>query len=361
MLSLTATELQRFMACNGVISMGKIPSFNPSTEAADEGNTVHWYIEQVFNGANPEDILGKKAPSGMFVTEDMIENAQPYLNDILGKGNVEVPTSYSSPYYEIRGRADYILFEDKTLTVADFKYGHRIISPEMNWTLISHAYAWLMENNTEDVQKFVFKIYQPRGFTPDGPIRVWEVDREKFLTLIDVLSSTLTNPKKQVTTGVSQCYKCKSLSMCPAAQKAIMNAIDMSEAPFDSELDDNTLSWMLKNIEIAISLLKQSKDAYTDLALHRLKAGKAVKDFNIKANLGNKTWNKNISPEMIKSLTGVDITVSKMITPNQAIKKGLSEEMITNLTHRPERGFKLVKMDDNQMGVKMFGRKTNEK
>lgn len=360
MLSLTASELPQFMACNGVIKMEKMLPFDPSNEAADEGNATHWYIEQVFNGANSNNLIGTKAPNGLFITGEMVENAKEYLNDILGKGNVEVVTSYESPLFKIRGRADYICYNNGKLVIADFKYGHKLVSPENNWTLISHAFGWLQQNHTAEINEVEFKIYQPRGFTPEGTLRTWTIDKSKLLNLFAVLNATLTDPANIVKTGTEQCYRCKSLSTCPAAQKAVNNAIDMSEVPFKSEIDNVTLSWILLNIDRALELLKETQTAYTDLALHRLKAGEIVENYSIQANIGNTAWNKDVNPDFIKCMTGVDITTIKLITPAQAKKAGLPEDFINTVTNRPNNGFKLVKVDENKRAKKLFGDK-NEK
>ena len=50
MISLTATDLPRFMACNGSRLLKRIEPFNPDDTVAEEGNAAHWLIEQVFRG-----------------------------------------------------------------------------------------------------------------------------------------------------------------------------------------------------------------------------------------------------------------------------------------------------------------------
>lgn len=349
MLSLTATELNRFMACNGFRLLGGVPPFNPVSELADEGNAAHWYIEQTFKGVN---VLGQKAPNGVFITDDMVDNCSEYLTDIQGVGNVEIDTSYSGNNWEIRGRADHIYSEGKTLVVSDFKYGWKIIEPEMNWTLISHAIA----SCSADINKIVFRIYQPRPFHPLGSKREWVINIEELATLKTQLTNTLANPSNVVKSG-SQCYKCQSISQCPASQLATMNAVDVAETAFNSELSDDRLSWMLENLRRAQEVIKQAYDAYEDLALHRLKAGKSLKGYSIQASLGNNTWTDTLDPEFVKMLTGVDITTQKLITPAQAKKAGVDENIIKLCTYRPDNGLKLVKVDENKKAEKLFGKK----
>ena len=115
MLSLTATELPRFMACNGFTRLGGIEPFNPSTELTDEGNAAHWLCEQVYKGANPDELIGQKAFNGIFITLEMVENCREYIKLIqMGHSQVEKDTSHrNGDLWEIRGRADCITQVDE--------------------------------------------------------------------------------------------------------------------------------------------------------------------------------------------------------------------------------------------------------
>lgn len=358
MLSLTATELPRFMACNGFKRLGGIEPFNPSTEATDEGNAAHWLCEQVYNGANPDELVGQKAFNGLFITAEMVENCRQYIQLIqMGNCSVEKDTSYrNGDVWEIRGRADYIgQVDEHTVMIADLKYGHRIVEPEMNWTLISHAIAYRMYCGNKP-WRFIFRIYQPRAFHPQGPMRDWIVTANELDALEKQLRSALDNPQAVVCSG-SQCYKCKSLSQCPAAQIAAMNAVDVANMAFDSEMSDDKLSWMLDNLKRAQEVIKQSYEAYQDLALHRLKDGHKVNSYNIQPALGNTAWNDDVTPELIEAVSGVDCSVKKLVTPAQAKRAGVPEDLIQMWTHRPDNGFKLVHIDENKLGNKLFGEK----
>lgn len=356
MLSLTATELPRFMACNGSKLLNGVEPFNPSTEQVDEGNAAHWLAEQVFNGANAEDLIDQKAPNGLFITPEMVEYCREYLDFIKKGGNVEFDTTHSGKNWEIRGRADFVNFQDDKLIIADLKYGWRIVEPEANWTLISHAIACLNKFPVNpSTSEIVFRIYQPRAFHPQGQVREWVINYTELMKYADELSKTLENPSTTVASSV-HCYKCPSMSQCPAAQLAAMNAIDISQRAFDSEVDNETLSWMLNNLKRAQEVLKQCYEAYEDLALHRLSSGQALKGFSAKNALGITTWNDNVDIDFIKSMSGVDISVSKMMSPAQAKKAGVPEELIKLCTHRPDNGIKLVQVDENKLAKKLFGK-----
>ena len=136
-----------------------------------------------------------------------------------------------------------------------------------------------------------------------------------------------------------------------------MNAVDVANMAFDSEMTDEKLAWMLNNLKRASEVIKQSYESYQDLALHRLKDGRKVTNYSIQPALGNTTWDDDVTPELLETVTGLDCSVKKLITPAQAKKKGVPEELINQFTHRPDNGFKLVHIDENKLATKYFGEK----
>lgn len=356
MISLTATELPRFMACNGFKMLKGIEPFNISTEQTDEGIAAHWLCEQVSKGTDAESLIGQTAPNGIFITVDMVSFCKRYI-DFLKFYNceVEVDTSYSSPDWEVRGRADAVAYVDERLIVADLKYGWRIVEPEMNWTLLSHAMGYLLSRNIT-VKSVEFAIFQPRPYHPEGQVREWKITYEQLCEYYEKLTATLNNPESILCTG-RHCYKCKSLSLCPAAQMSAMNAVGVSEKAFNSEMSNEELSYTLKVLKEAQEALKQSYDAYQDLALHRLYEGQTIRGYSISPALGNTTWNEGITSDFIKTVSGVDVRVDKIMTPAQAKKAGVPEELINSLTHRPDNGFKLVAVDENKLAEKLLGKR----
>lgn len=361
MLSLTATELQRFMACNGSVLMGRIAAFEADNTLAEEGNAAHWLVEQVFTGKHQfaEELVDRKAPNGIFITGEMVEHVSTYLSDIMGKGWVEIDTSYShAGVWEVRGRADHINYDPaaRFLYVRDFKYGWKIVEPENNWTLISHAVGWMIKNPGVAVSEIVFQIYQPRPFHPAGYVRECRVTSSQFMALQGQLTDALENPKNTVGTG-SHCYKCPSMAICPAAQMAAANAIEMSERAYDSAMSDTDLSLLLAQADRAMTHLKQFDDALSDLAKHRIKAGSLVPGYGLETAYGHKTWKSGLTPDVVKLLVGQDVSKPALITPAQAKKAGASEAAVEALCDRPNNGVRLVRVNESKRGEQLFGKK----
>ena len=357
MLSLTATELPRFMVCNGSKMLSGIEPLNTPNQVTEEGNAAHWLVEQVYKGNFiPDELIDRQAPNGIFITSEMVENVSTYLEDIksLSNGAVEIDTSYGTDKWSIRGRADFIGYKDqKTLVVAALKYGWRIVEPSDNWTLISHAIA-----KSAGVDKIEFRIYQPRPYHPKGQVRTAVMTAAELYQRYAEMKEALENPKHESVSS-SFCSHCKSFTQCPAAQIALMNAIDVSNVAFDNELSEFDLSKLLKTLKRAKEVIAQACTAYEDLAMSRLSEGKVLPGYQLTNAIGRTKWvgeTKDVI-EYVKLFSGIDISEKTLVTPAKALKMGVPEDVIKSCTERPCTGLKLIEMNENEMGEKLFGKK----
>lgn len=355
MLSITATELPRFMQCNGSIDM-KTPKHDVQidTTVKDEGAAAHWLAEQVFKGDfDAEELVDRQAPNGVYITGEMVEYLEPYLTaDRLA---TEVETSYSNQQFNVRGRCDSFFYENDTLYINELKYGWSIVEPDMNWTLISHAIGLL--HNYPQVKTVIFTIYQPRPHHPEGRVRSWTITGEELITLQSQLIKALTQPDGQLNTG-KECRNCPALAYCPAARKTMMNTIEATEKAFVDTLDNEQLSFMLDDLKRAGAMLQNLQKAYEELAQHRLKQGNIVRNYTLENELTNRKWKKGITPEIIESLTGKQVSKKQIVTPNQAEKAGVSPKVVASFTERVNKGVKLVRSDANAKASKYFNQPT---
>lgn len=361
MLKLTATQLPRFVECNGFLHLDKIPAFNNDTQLRDEGDAAHWFVEQVFKGEFiAEELIDRKAPNGIYIDADMAEHCEEYIEAIKGKGSVETDTSYAGQSWQVAGRVDHIHAENGVLNINDFKYGWKIVEPEENWTLLSHGFGFLSKNPevAATVHTIRIRIFQPRPYHPKGSVREWVISAQDLWNIYWAkLSPMLENPSNQIKTG-PHCYKCESMAVCPAAQIAAMNAIEVTEQAYNSELEPAQISQMLDLMKRASEVIKQTQKAYEDAALHQAKQGKQIPNYSIQKDLSNEQWKEGITSATIKAITGVDISKDAMITPGQAKKKGISEHVLKPFYERKEKGAKLVRVSDSERAKQMFGSKT---
>jgi hypothetical protein len=357
MLIVTATDLPRLMACNGSRLMGGAnPPVDSDNVVRDEGNAADWLVQQIYNGHfTAEELIDRKAPNGIYITAEMVEFLEPYIHR---PGVIELDTSHAGANWQVNGRADRVNYirETATLKVDDLKYGWSIVEPEENWTLISHVMGFMAQNPSYPVERAELTIFQPRPHHPDGPVRTWHIDRARIAELYAQMNATLSNPTDILNTSPN-CYRCPALAICPAARKAQMNGIEASENAFVDNIDNDNLSFQLDHVARAMKLLKQMHDAYSELALYRLKAGQVVRNYSVENELANRSWLDHVTPEFMQMITGKDISQKQLISPAQAEKMGITPEVVSAMTTRKQKGFKLARVDADKKAKKLFGGK----
>ena len=359
MLSITATDLPRLMACNGSRLMtATLPAVDAADATKDEGNAVHWLVVQVHTGKfTAEQIVGQQSPEGVFITAEMVEHVRDYLVAIKG-ADVEVETSHSGIGWNVRGRADSIKYiaAGGHLQINELKYGWRIVEAEANWTLLSHAAGFIANNPDKPVHTVDMTVFQPRPHHPSGQNRSWMIGIGDFDILHTEMVSTLQAPDDVLHTGELQCHYCPAIATCPAARKAEMNAIEASEKAFTDSIDNGNLSFRLDHLKRAGQVIKEMEKAYTELALHRVRQGQVVPNYVIETEQTNRNWKGHVTAEFIDALTGKDLSKKELITPAQAEKAGVSKEVVAALTERHSKGSKIVRVDIDSKAKKLFNK-----
>lgn len=362
MLVITATNLPRFMACEGSRLMPEsYPADGGNDEVRNEGNAAHWVVQQVHSGQHTADeLIDQKSPEGVYITPEMVEFLDQYLVAVMTPNTlIEHDTSHGSENWHIPGRADLIRYDAATahLTIGDLKYGWSIVEPYMNWTLIDHAIGFMRANPNLPVQNITFVIYQPRPHHPGGRVREWTISAFELSQLANMLHIKMNAPTDELRTS-DHCRNCPALATCPAARKAQMNVIDMTEShAFNDQIDNGNLAFQLDQLKRAGAFIKEREKACQELATYRLRQGQIIENYSLETELTNRAWRDEVSPELMTALTGKDLTKKTMITPAQVEKLGVPKEAVQALTERHNKGVKLVRVDANTKAQKMFNPK----
>lgn len=358
MLRTDATSLARLMVCNGSRLMdGNLPSVGGDTKTRDEGNAAHWLAQEISEGnKSVEEFTDRKAPNGIYITPEIVDHVLDYLEEIAKhdyqNASFEIETSWSGNGFEIAARADFVGLSEQVLHVRDFKYGWRIVEPEGNWTLISHAIGYCIRNGVAPA-KIAFSIFQPRPWHIDGPAREWEITYPQLMEYYSQICATLSSPSDTVVTG-PQCAKCPGISVCNAARAAAMNTIDLAEAAHSEDLPNAALAFELDNLDRATKMLKDRLDALKQLAEHRLTQGQVINNWHMTKSKGHTRWNDGLDAQMIEVVTGVKVTRVETISPTQAKKKGMDDATLSALTFRPETGKKLTRISAHKAALSAF-------
>ncbi len=357
MLTITADELPRLMQCNGSrlmtpdnIAFGKL-----DTKIRDEGIAAHYAAVTIFENRNTaNNLVNTKAPNGIFITSEMIDYISDYTDVLINRGvtgNMEVETSWAS----VNGRADHISYNGDTLWIDDFKFGYRIIEPENNWTLISHAIGYCEQWNIQP-KNICLTIYQPRAPHWNGHNRSHWITFNQLINYQIKIMEVLSAPSDTLETGPA-CAKCYALSTCPAAHKAKLNAIEATELVFDDNLTDERLAYELDLFNLALSKIENGLAAREELAKHRIRNGNVVKNYSVRTGLTNRNWKNFVTSEILTALTGKELTQpAKLITPKEAERRGIPSETLTALTERLPTELKLVRVESDKQARKLLNK-----
>lgn len=356
------------MACPGSRLVGRnLPVIQPDPSKKkdrDEGDAAHYMAEQAFNSQFLlEELIDRKAPNGVYMTVEMFEHVEFYLNSLPEKSPVaamEIETNYHGDGFQVNGRADHLDYHAPTgiLHVGDLKYGWGIVEPKENWTLISHAVGWCLANPSIKPTSIILSIYQPRPHHRDGKVRRWSITYDQLMVLCAQIFTQLSNPTDDLMTGPN-CKYCPALAACPAARKASLNAIDVADKAHDDTVKGYEMSLELDNLKAAATRIKNRLAAMEELTKHTVKNNPdSCPGYSVEHQYGSLQWNDNITIDLLKIMTGKDLSKPKILTPLQAIKEGVDEKIIKSMSHNPSTGLKLVRISANEKAAKMFKKGT---
>lgn len=355
MLNVIATDLNRLMRCNGSRIMAAVLPPDINREARDEGNAADWLAIQGFNGVDIGTLENTKAPNGYFIDGDMIVHVSSYLK-ALDCGEVQADTSHAGATWQIAGRCDHRKWSEKTATliIDELKYGHRYVEPYDNWTLLSHAIGTVIQLQIRP-QWIVLRIHQPRAFHPDGPLREERITYDELLKYYDQINATLSDPSDIVNSG-DHCHYCHAEPTCPARRMAMYNSIDASTMAYNDDISPENLAYMLDQIGTAKARLDAHHDALSELARHTINSGTPVDGYFVEQKYGHRAFNKGLTGEFLTLTTGVDCTKSGTVSPAEASRRGVPDNVLDKITYRPVIGSKLTRANADRQARKVLGK-----
>jgi hypothetical protein len=356
--------LSRVVACPGSYNLIRaaraagLTLDEDDTDASREGTAAHevaqrlvqdgWYME-----------VGSLTSNGVAVTEEMVEGAQLYAEAVapyLAGARIEQHIECLVIHRDCHGTPDLSSGPtDGTLFVADYKFGHRYVSPVMNWQLIAYAIG-SMPSYLPTVS-VILQIIQPRSYHRDGPVREWIIDGNQLRDYAQVLSTAChaaEQPDAQCATG-PQCYKCPARHVCESALHMEQSALYLSGSTVPLYASVEAKAVRLRQIRRAADHLKQMESGITEDLIAAARRGVNVPGFTLKAGAGREKWVAEVSEVItLGAALGVDLSKPGCITPNQARKAGLSSDIVAACSERSSGEVNLVE-DDGSVARRIFG------
>jgi hypothetical protein len=193
------------------------------------------------------------------------------------------------------------------------------------------------------------RTIQPRPWHPEGPVREWKITAENLQPYIDRLHDAANDVFPTLCSG-PWCKNCDAQIGCPANLRAASNAVDVADWPIDLERT---------NIGREISILRRAKEAIKNRlsaveseAESKLLTGGFVEGWTMGPSKGGgkSTWSLS-KKEVIEwgNLFNIDLQKEEVITPIQAIKKGMDESFVKANSKMPKQGVTLTKVDPDEV------------
>lgn len=338
------------MICNGSVALAAQAPKPDQTDASAEGIAFHHFAAELLTGKSVA--LGDTAPNGHILDSEMLEHARAYAALLKGASDwpqrVETPmhwgpggAAHDGQPWQVRVKCDAVTWRPdiSTLAVTDAKYGFRYVDVADNWQLLSQAIGACFTLQIQP-KRIILAIYQPRG--PGEALRTVEVSAAELLAAYSLLCERLSNLTNDLVTG-PQCRYCPAAAGCPATERAAYNAVDVAMNSGTFAVREDNMASELELLERAAEFLKQRKTWIEGAALAAMKDGRKIPGLSSKPQLGHTTWLPGAEAKLRAMQTDNQRLFDEVpVTPAEAKRRGLTDEDLKPITHRPLRGHKLI-------------------
>ena len=333
------------------------------TEESRQGTASHWGVSELLSGR--QIAVGQVAPNSETLNEEMTECAEFAADYIMERGPVgwvefTLPAS-DNLHRDNWGTPDHAYFDfgSMTLYVDDYKYGHKFIDAFQNWQLVDYVlllleFLGMVDGQTDQAVKVVMTIIQPRNYHPIGPVRVWETTGAELRGHRNILRAAFEAADRPdaICKSGSECEYCPARHACPAACMAGFTAMEHACQPIVMHMTPQAMGLELAMLKRCAEMLKARMTGLEEQVLSNISRGKPVPRFAIAHEQGRRVWlNAEKEAEIIElarilnPANPVDIAKpSVAVTPKQAIKKGVPQEIVAAYSHTPRGAAKLVEV-----------------
>ena len=313
------------MACSGYWKLEKQFSQDENSESAREGILAHDVAQMMLMDIAPPENA----------TAEMIEGGElwaDYCSSLPGMLKIESRVSCGNIHPEMWGTPDLWTFDadKKILHVADYKYGHVRVEAEENWQCLCYALGVLYENHLGEVTVRIH-IVQPRHYGPNSPIRTWDCSWEQLKLYLLRLQSNSTHVMSNNAMAMSgkHCRFCSARHACDTLNNAVSSVLDEIGKPIAFELTEMQLGNQLAHLNAAIDLVKARLSGLEDDAISRIQSGKQVPGWAAQRGATRIKWSVPVEQVLaLGEMLNVDVSKPGLITPTQAVKKGLPQELV---------------------------------
>lgn len=320
---------------------------NWKTPQSIEGDLAHEVLTAT--------LLGTEVPAG--ATDDMLDGAELFADNLSARGipeaswRVEERLNLSMIHPECWGTPDLRAICNKTFYVDDYKYGHVYVDPFENWQLMHYAVGQIWECGCQegyDDWMVILTIVQPRCFVGASPVRSWALtvgQLKSYIPRMQAAALASLAPLAPTQTGKA-CRFCAAAGICPTLQQAAYIAVDIAGDSVQAPLSITALGGELTLLTRAQDILKARIDGLEEEGLQRARQGANIPGWRTEQKVGRQQWVRPVEEVLaLGEMLGVPVSKPGVITPKQAIKAGMPEEVVGAYTDTPRGSMQLVPDD----------------
>jgi hypothetical protein len=148
-----------------------------------------------------------------------------------------------------------------------------------------------------------------------------------------------------------ECIYCSARHACPTLLAADYNIFEVVQKAVPFDLSDEAVGKELELMASAMFLIKARLTGLEEEVISRIRKGFPVPGWKLGTSYGREDWSKPIGEVIsLGMLMGIDISKQDVITPKQAIKKGIPADIVRMYSETKENGVKLQKDDARRAG-----------
>lgn len=335
----------------------------PKSPSQREGDAAHWTLSKLLNGGEVK--VGDVADNGVVIDSELLGHAGDAALEIShfrGEGvDVYVEQSFPVPYVRegMNARPDVLALAPsvKTAGFFDFKYGHREVETYHNPQFIVEA-ACLFSMDIPDIDEWeiYFTVIQPRCYTTD-PVRSWLITGAELRTEVIRYrdAAELASRENAPTKSGTYCRDCHASHSCRAIGIAAALAIDVSDHMGVTPLTPESAGLELTVLDDAEKRLAARRAGIEAYLMQHLSSGGRVDGWNIEQKMSNLKWTRSDAEvALLGAAFNLDLhKPAELITPTQAKKLGISDDVIASYSGR-EAGKLTLKRASNLKAERAF-------
>ena len=352
------------------------------TDATREGTAAHWVAWEMLEGREPAE--GSDVPDGLgVVTREMLDGGDLLVGVVremltlrgLNVAALNVEQKTKTPIHDLcEGTPDIWTFDPIgwQLDVIDYKFGHRFVDEFENEQLITYfsgileKLALLKRQPAAVIDEHIrvnFTIIQPRCYYRGSPVRTWSVLASTLRAHVNKLkfaAERATGVEPEAVTNPA-CVECPGRHACPTLQRAAYSDAESAGCGDIVELDPESASLELYFLERAQNRLESRITGLQEYLLLKIKSGSRAPFHRLEQSAGRPNWSMPVEQVIaMGQLMNVDLSKTGVVTPGQAKKAGISEDLIKAYSITTPGSIKLAP-DNPANARRVFGSFQNER